>query len=430
MNEIEQLKAQNQKLKAELAQRDKMLAQLRTMMKTQSRELELLRELDRGMAPNEAMADMLTFALDWSLNRTSSDHGIIIRWRKERQLFEAMHSSGFPLGRAYQPGITVHLPTHLTPQEKVASHARDIYFTKDDTCMVAALRVGEGQLVGALLLQRADPNKRFTAGEKAFIQHVADRLAIYVNQALLLDWVQSLNQHRSQLFRMLSHDLRQPLTVLVGYIQLVQMAMTQENHDVMEEYLNHIANGAKDLSSLLEEVLLMERAANTSRAEWEVISFKDLINKALEKHRSEAKLKAHSIETHFSDEKALCKGMQVELREAAANIIGNAIKYTPDGGIIKIKLAVPDGKIRFSVQDNGYGIEEARQKRLFEPFYRAQQPGTTHIKGTGLGLNLVKSIVQKHDGDVFFTSVLGEGSTFGFWLPLHQSEETPEPTAS
>jgi signal transduction histidine kinase len=112
-----------------------------------------------------------------------------------------------------------------------------------------------------------------------------------------------------------------------------------------------------------------------------------------------------------------CKGLSLELKEAAGNLIANAIKYTPAEGVIKVSLTSDNGHWVFKVVDNGYGIDPARQERLFESFYRAQQPGTENIKGTGLGLSLVKEIIVKHDGEVFFESTPGKGSTFGFWLP-------------
>jgi signal transduction histidine kinase len=76
-----------------------------------------------------------------------------------------------------------------------------------------------------------------------------------------------------------------------------------------------------------------------------------------------------------------------------------------------------DNRVLFEVQDNGYGISEEKQARLFERFYRAQEPGTDHIPGTGLGLSLVKTVIERHGGEVWVRSKLGVGSTFGCWLP-------------
>jgi signal transduction histidine kinase len=102
------------------------------------------------------------------------------------------------------------------------------------------------------------------------------------------------------------------------------------------------------------------------------------------------------------------------------NLVENASKYTPDGGTIQLRLSHQAGRVTFEVQDSGYGIAKPRQSRLFSRFYRAKEAGTEHIPGTGLGLSLVKTAIERHGGEVFVTSALGEGSTFGFWLPALQ----------
>ena len=98
--------------------------------------------------------------------------------------------------------------------------------------------------------------------------------------------------------------------------------------------------------------------------------------------------------------------------------MGNAIKYTPDGGAVEVRLEEQGDRLRLSVKDNGYGIAPERHARIFERFYRAKEPGTDHIGGTGLGLSLVKTVIERHGGQVWFESASGAGSTFGFWLPL------------
>lgn len=106
--------------------------------------------------------------------------------------------------------------------------------------------------------------------------------------------------------------------------------------------------------------------------------------------------------------------------------MGNAIKYTPDEGEIDVKTRVENTMFHFSVKDTGYGIPEDQQARLFERFYRAKSRATEHIDGTGLGLSLVKSVIERHGGHVWFESKPGVGSTFGFQVPLAEDTMTTE----
>jgi signal transduction histidine kinase len=98
------------------------------------------------------------------------------------------------------------------------------------------------------------------------------------------------------------------------------------------------------------------------------------------------------------------------------NLLGNAIKYTPDGGTITINIYTEEDRFYFTVKDTGYGIPADQQLHIFEANFRA--PATAHIGGTGVGLSLVKEVIERHGGQVWFTSEEGHGSTFGFWLPL------------
>jgi two-component system sensor histidine kinase VicK len=114
------------------------------------------------------------------------------------------------------------------------------------------------------------------------------------------------------------------------------------------------------------------------------------------------------------------------LRQAFVNLINNAIKYTPENGMIHVRLMQDGARVRFEVQDNGFGISKEKQGKLYQRFYRAREPQTEHITGTGLGLSLVKTVVERHGGEVWVKSELGVGSTFGFWLPIDDSAEDEE----
>jgi len=108
----------------------------------------------------------------------------------------------------------------------------------------------------------------------------------------------------------------------------------------------------------------------------------------------------------------------VQLREALENLISNAIKYTPAGGTVTVRVRRQSEHILFQVEDSGYGIPEADQTRLFQAFYRVHTDETYRIGGTGLGLHLVKNIIDRHAGEVVFKSVYQKGSMFGFFLPI------------
>jgi signal transduction histidine kinase len=111
-------------------------------------------------------------------------------------------------------------------------------------------------------------------------------------------------------------------------------------------------------------------------------------------------------------------GDAVRLKQALSNLVGNAIKYTPDAGRVWVRLTRDDQRVVFEVQDTGYGISKAAQAKLFQRFYRAKTRGTENIEGTGLGLSLVKAVIEQHGGRVSVASDEGQGSTFRAELPI------------
>jgi signal transduction histidine kinase len=112
------------------------------------------------------------------------------------------------------------------------------------------------------------------------------------------------------------------------------------------------------------------------------------------------------------------QGDRYLLPETVINLITNAIKYTGEGGHVSVKLHTENDRAVFEVEDTGFGIPEDQQANLFQPFFRAKTKETRSINGTGLGLHLVKSIIEHHRGQMRFHSIYGQGSTFGFDLPL------------
>ncbi|MGB1289201.1 MAG: sensor histidine kinase, partial [Aggregatilineales bacterium] len=111
-----------------------------------------------------------------------------------------------------------------------------------------------------------------------------------------------------------------------------------------------------------------------------------------------------------------------QLSQVVSNLVGNAIKYTPEEGTVTVRLLVRDKSVRFEVQDTGYGIAKDAQEKLFTEFYRVQTDQTRSIKGTGLGLSLVKSVVDAHRGTVGVESEEGKGSLFFVELPRKLDE--------
>lgn len=233
----------------------------------------------------------------------------------------------------------------------------------------------------------------------------------------LYSQVRELEQLKTDMIRIAAHDLRTPLMTMLNYAKFLidDNEAPLPNHQ--QGYVEEIVKGVRQMQRIISDILSLERIAATAAERYEQTG--DLINLTrlaivdnLPKDRN------LTYEYNIPDGEILFTGDPSQIREAIANLLSNAVKYTPEGGKITVEIHIEENGAVLSVTDSGYGIPEDMQERLFQPFYRAKSRQTRAIAGTGLGLHLVKNIITRHEGRVFFHSVYGEGSTFGFYLPI------------
>jgi len=212
----------------------------------------------------------------------------------------------------------------------------------------------------------------------------------------------------------ISHELRSPLTVIVGYLEALQDCATIQD---TEEIVARLFSPVQRMRNLVEDLLTLTRLESSPRPS---IYEMDNVNvaKIIETISSEIKeLESfdHVIEMSI-DDGAIAVGIQEEIYSAINNLIINAVRYTPGGEKITIRwLTVEDGYL-FEVTDSGPGIAPEHLQHLTERFYRVDSPRNTKNCGTGLGLAIVKHILLRHESTLTITSTIGEGSTFGFKL--------------
>jgi PAS domain S-box-containing protein len=228
--------------------------------------------------------------------------------------------------------------------------------------------------------------------------------------------LKDLNRLKTHMIKMASHDLKSPLGLLLGYIDLI---WTDVSAGTMPDptYIEAIYKAITRMETLIASLLDAHRSEKDT-LESKPIDPYELIHAVLEDMLPMAMQHKQTVLKNIQKNLHPVKGDFVQLREAMNNLVGNAIKYTPDGGTITLNVYIEEDRFYFSVKDTGYGIPDDQKDRIFQPYFRAQQASTAHIEGTGVGLSLVKEVVERHGGQAWFISEVGSGSTFGFWLPL------------
>jgi len=217
-----------------------------------------------------------------------------------------------------------------------------------------------------------------------------------------------------------AHDLRAPVTVIKGYLSMVLGGDTGPLNDKMKDYLGETNRANERLAKLVEDLLEVARS-EAGRIEVKLIPT-DIKEPAVETVRELKPLADEKsiVISYIGGEEGLPNALadSGRFKEALVNLVSNAIKYTPEKGEVKIFQEARGGEVITHVKDNGFGISKEAQKKLFEKFYRVQTKETRDITGTGLGLFIVKQLIEKMGGKIWFESEEGKGSTFSFSLKI------------
>jgi signal transduction histidine kinase len=225
-----------------------------------------------------------------------------------------------------------------------------------------------------------------------------------------------MDKLKSELIATVSHDLKQPLGVMNGYVELLMMQQA-----VSPQGMNHIQmirRAVQNMRQLIDDLLDLTKIEAGIKLDLQPVPINMVVVDCIESLRSTAQNKQMTIISDVTDNLPTVMGDKSRLRQVLMNLIGNAVKYTPPEGWVKVSAEPRGNTLRLSIQDNGLGISPEDQIHIFDRFYRVRRPETDSIEGTGLGLAIVKSLVEAHNGQIGLESRLGEGSTFYLTLPV------------
>ncbi len=231
--------------------------------------------------------------------------------------------------------------------------------------------------------------------------------------------LKELDQLKSDLMSMVAHDFRTPLTVIKGYTALMIDGDTGTISETQNEFLKTIDESADRLLNLINDFLDVTRI-ESGNLEIKYIEFdlKELIVSAVKEFSEISQKKNVSLQLNISDKLLQIKADKDRIRQVLDNLIGNAIKYTPENGHVFIEAGkLENNNVIVSIRDTGIGIPVDEQKKVFDKFFRTRL-GQQFSLGTGLGLSIVKNIIEKHNGSITVESEVGKGSNFTFVLPV------------
>jgi signal transduction histidine kinase len=228
-----------------------------------------------------------------------------------------------------------------------------------------------------------------------------------------------LNQLKSNFIANVSHELRTPLTHIKGYLDLMSDDGLGPLTEEQNRALKVMVRSELRLEALIEELILFSMASSdTFLLRLDRVKLMDLVQLALSKVWDKADARHVRLKEHIPDTSLVVNVDRDKMRYVLIELLDNAIKFTPEGGMVRLVILPEDSLVSISVQDTGIGIAQDRIEELFEPFHQLDGSVTRRYEGVGLGLALVNKIIEAHGSSIDVSSVAGKGSQFKFRLPL------------
>lgn len=398
--------------------------------------LTILRQIDEEINQMLNMEYVQSMALDAAVRLSGARAGFIGTFDNGRlRMVQAIgHYAQIAPGDILDPYplfeevISTQIAKYLPDMEQFPNYKP----IRPDTRAQMVIPLMSYERILGLLNLESNRTDRFTEELFEFIKLIAARVAVAMENAQLYQIAQEqlnrmeelyrqvseLEQLKSDMIRIAAHDLRNPVGVIVGFIELLEWSLEGKLTDKQKTQFAAMMRAAQRMERITSDILSLERIEKLNVDRGKLMELNAVVKEAYEEYVGQATKKSQQISLEMPDEKLNIQADGAQIREAAANLIGNAIKYTPENGTVRVVVRQDNGHAVFEVIDTGFGIPAEQQASLFQPFFRASSDETANIEGTGLGLHLVKNIIKRYDGEMIFNSEYGKGSTFGFKMTV------------
>lgn len=284
--------------------------------------------------------------------------------------------------------------------------------------MLAVPIIGREGPLGVLRVYSRQPGD-FTEKDATFVTAIARQGATALENALTHDALQKSEQERAEFVRIVTHDLRSPVTGAQSLLRVLLKGMVGNFNEQQSDILSRIERRLDVLYNLINDLLALAASKTTMLQEvMEPLPLQPIIDQIIDQSAIQAEEKGIHLQYDAPEKELIVTAGSDGLARIFENLIGNAIKYTPNGGCVTVTVTDASAGVTVTVTDTGIGIPKEDIPNLWNEFFRAHNARESQITGTGLGLSIVKRLVERYQGVVSVQSVEGKGTEFGVKLPL------------
>ena len=375
-------------------------------------ELTQLRRIDMQLNETLDANKAMLIALEWACRLSGAQTGYLGLVEIDPPRVRAVHSYGFDPHKTQL--IQLHTAYPATVDVALSGQAMSIQEGEVTSLIVPVRR--DQEVIAVVLLHRQGD---FTDSEREVVERIVARAAVTIENARLYALAQAADLAKSEFVGIVAHDLKVPMTSIMGYAELTLMGGGLSERQI--DFQNRIHDTVRRMEVLVSDL------ADVSRIESghflmtaTEVSVSDIVQAAQDGIATQLQAHNHTLVLSVAPALPALNIDYYRLLQVLTNLLSNAIKYTPDGGTITLTVQPLDNKLEFSVSDTGIGLTREGLMMLGTKFWRADDEFTRSQPGTGLGFAITRSLVEQMGGRMRIESEVGKGSTFRFSLPVRQ----------
>lgn len=367
-------------------------------------ELETLTQIDRELNASLDLEKVIEIAREWATKGTDARRAELLLVQDDDRLEQPAISD-----------IELYLEDSLIKETLKSGAPQVTNQDQDGFYRIAVPMIQSGKPLGVIVVER---EQLFDETSIQFMIRLAARAATAIENTNLYLAVQQADLAKSKFVSVVSHELRIPMTSISGYTNLLRNQMVGPINDQQASFLEVIQSNVERMSILVSDLSDISRI-ETGRLKLEpvLVSIDTTIDEVVQSLQPKLEEKKLLLTIDLSLNLPQIEADPTRLNQILTNLLSNAMKYTPEGGKIKIAARREIDRVRIEVHDTGIGIRLEEQSLIFSQFFRSESDTVREQQGWGLGLNVTKRLVELMDGNIGFDSVPDQGSTFWFTLP-------------